>query len=292
MNVDNRNLSESNSVGTIIGGAVPYVLKKYIHPAVSTEFMNSMCRLNLDLTQPEKDVLEKASDKALINSKLDKKGVVFERVNENTKMTNEEDAVIKNIDRMNISKNIKEAKKEMALPKYCAMKGHNAYFNPLTNSVIYNKDKFALPVFHELGHAKNKFYSKIGGFLQRHRNNNMKAAGVISALAILAPSKTEEKIRNLNTDDDKLVAKFRDNAGILTAAALAPTVIEEGMATYHGNKMAKELLNPELLKKVKKCNAKGFATYALLAGVMGIGTDLGIKLKNKIVKNGVSNKNN
>ena len=57
--------------------------------------------------------------------------------------------------------------------------------------------------------------------------------------------------------------------------ALLPKVAEEGFATLRGNKFAKQLLSPELFKKVVKTNALGFSTYVIAAVLAGVGVYAG-----------------
>ena len=49
---------------------------------------------------------------------------------------------------------------------------------------------------------------------------------------------------------DKATDFIKNNAGKLTFATFIPTLIEEAMASIKGNKMAKELLNPQMAKKI------------------------------------------
>ena len=288
MSVDNNNGMSPSTLGTAVAFTVPYAMKKTIIPNVTSQALSRMYKVNASLSQPEKDVLEKAADEALKLAKVDKKGVKFERVNEHTVLSQPEQAVIDAIEKSKLPKRLKEIRKETLLPKYCAMKGHTAFFNAITNVITYNKEKLPLAAFHEIGHSMNKFYSHVGKSFQHIRMKNRKTAGVISMLALLAPSKTEQNMKP-QTNDDKLIGKFRDYSGLLVAGAMAPTVIEEGMASYKGNKLAKKLLNPELLKKVKTTNLAGFITYAVSPIVLGLGTYLGVQAKNNIIAHNVTN---
>ena len=84
---------------------------------------------------------------------------------------------------------------------------------------------------------------------------------------------------------------IKENAGKLTFALNIPILLEEGMATMKGNKLAKSVLSPQLAKKVAKTNRLGFATYLCLAVGSGVGVYLATKVRDAIV-HGKSNKEN
>ena len=165
--------------------------------------------------------------------------------------------------------------------KECAMEianGNNAcYIFPIKKILI--SDKLAPASFHELGHAMNANMSKIGKILQKSRNLSFFAIPI--ALIALTKNKKQngEKPRGAW---DKFTTFVKNNAGKLTFAAFLPVVIEEGMASIKGQKFAKQLLTPELYKKVVKTNIFGFSSYLALT-ILSVGIYLGTKIRDKIV---------
>ncbi len=158
----------------------------------------------------------------------------------------------------------------------------NAFFSPAGNKIFLPAKDLSLMAFHEAGHAINKNISKFGKALQKMRG--------ISLLA--APIALIGMFTNNNPKDDepkkgvsKVTSFVKDNAGVLTAATFTPMLAEEGLASLRGNKLAKELLDPSLAKKVAKSNALGFASYALVTIVASLGVHFGIKAKDAAVEN-------
>lgn len=290
MSIDSNNFyNQSIALGTIAGLATPNIVKNKIAPPINNRLFKNLYNTN-QLTKQEIDVLDKATDKAFDISGLANHGVKLAKVNEQTPYTREEKIVLDTFDKIFKNERIREAKKSGAVFKYSAIKGYNAAFLPNTNEIMYNKEKMPLTTFHEMGHAINKYQTKISKFLQESCRNNKKLAGFISLVAILAPSKSQQSLHPMS-DEDKIIGKFRDNAGLLAAATYLPTIIEESSASYKGQKFAKKVLSPELAKKVRKCNAFGLSTYILSAVAMGVGTELGVRLKDAVIKNGIDSAN-
>lgn len=160
--------------------------------------------------------------------------------------------------------------------------GNNAGFDPKLNKVFINTDKLGLAGFHEIGHSINKNLSKFWHGMQKLRMPGMIAAGVIGTIAVFKRKKVEgEEPKNII---DKTTTFIKNNAGKLTLLSFVPIVAEELKATARGNKLAKQLLSPELAKKVAKCNAFGAATYVLTAGLTALAAVLGSKIRDSIAK--------
>lgn len=135
----------------------------------------------------------------------------------------------------------------------------------------------------------NANLSKFGKILQKCRPMALLAIPV-SLIALWKTKKApgEEPKNGL----DKTTTFIKNNAGKLTFLAFLPTLLEEGLASVKGNKLAKKLLNPELAKKVAKTNALGFSSYALLATLSGLGVYLGTKVKDAIASKKLVEQNN
>lgn len=173
------------------------------------------------------------------------------------------------------------SKKIKSLPYFIQFKlGINAAFLPNVNQIVVPDKALSVSAFHEMGHAMNANFSKVGKFLQQNRKIAMIAAPAIALVAICTKKKVSEP------KSEKKIQQAKDfvkrNAGKLSFLAFAPVLIEEAMASLKGNKMAKMVLSPELLKKVKMTNALGFSSYLLAAATTGLTTMLAVKIKDNI----------
>ena len=153
------------------------------------------------------------------------------------------------------------------------IEGKNACYEPIQNKIYVNREKLGASAFHEMGHALNRNFSKVGKFLQNSRMPLM-------VVASLKRKKAEgEKPQGFF---DKTTTFIKENIGKLSFAAMMPIAVEELMATIKGNKMAAKFLKPENLKKVKVANALGLATYIGTAAIVGLTARLATNLKDKI----------
>ena len=176
---------------------------------------------------------------------------------------------------------VKEAAMENAMES--ALEGNNAFFIPQTNSIAINMKKLPTAVFHEMGHAHNYNYSRLGKILQKSRGPGMVIA---SALLLIAACSKEEKAEDGKelTKGQKIKNGIRKALPAMSFSAMLPTVFEEGLATFKGNKWAKQVLSPELYKKVVKGNFAGLMSYVGIAAAVGFATFAAIKIKDKLVK--------
>ncbi len=175
---------------------------------------------------------------------------------------------------------VKEAAMENAMES--ALEGNNAFFIPQTNSIAINMKKLPTAVFHEMGHAHNYNYSRLGKILQKSRGPGMVIA---SALLLIAACSKEEKAEDGKelTKGQKIKNGIRKALPAMSFSAMLPTVFEEGLATFKGNKWAKQVLSPELYKKVVKGNFAGLMSYVGIAAAVGFATYAAIKIKDKLV---------
>lgn len=146
--------------------------------------------------------------------------------------------------------------------------GNNACYLPKANKVVVNMEKLGTSAFHEIGHSINRNSSKFWKVIQKTRTPFMITASTIPLIGLLKRKKVEgEEPKNTV---DKATTFIKDHCGVLTSAAFVPVVAEELKATHRGNKLAKQLLSPELYKKVVKTNRFGAATYILTAATAGV----------------------
>lgn len=168
-----------------------------------------------------------------------------------------------------------------AQAKEQAKLGANALY--ADKAVHVNIDRAGVTAFHELGHAINENGSKFWKMVQHSRR--FLGLVVIPSLPIIAMCKRKKAEGEETTGlIDKVTTFIKENVGKLTTLAFVPVIAEEFKATARGNKIAKELLSPELAKKVSKCNKMGGLTYVVLGISAGIGAFVANKIKDAIAK--------
>lgn len=161
-----------------------------------------------------------------------------------------------------------------------AIKGKNAFFLPKANLIAINKDKFSMSVFHEMGHAMNKHIGTLGKIMQKSRQPVM----ILTSLAMMTALFKRKKAQGEEPKGwfDKTTTFIKNNCGKLAFLGFAPTLIEEGMASFKGAKLAKGLLSPDKLKLMNKFNGKAWLTYAAMAVGAGLGTTVVAKVRDAI----------
>ncbi len=158
--------------------------------------------------------------------------------------------------------------------------GKNAFFETISNTMLLPKNKLTLNWFHEMGHAINKNLGKVSKSLQTTRIPLMYAS-MIACLSGGWRKSTPDEDGNL-TPFQKAKNFTIDNLGLLTLGLFAPSVIEEYLATHKGEKLAKEFLPENLLKKAKVTSRLGFATYVITGLTLAGGAVLGRTVTNKM----------
>ena len=170
---------------------------------------------------------------------------------------------------------------QFSMPK-AILKAKNAAFDYSKNQIFINIEKMGTAGFHEIGHAINFNQSKFWKILQKCRLPLMVLSGIPVVISLFTHKKAEgEEPKN---GFDKTGTFVKDNAGKLAALALVPIIAEEMKATQRGNKLAKELLSPELYKKVVKTNKFGLVGYLAAPVFVGIAAWLAGKIKDSIAK--------
>lgn len=178
---------------------------------------------------------------------------------------------------------------EITNPLFATAKGKNALFlnkaipaaNLAANSVVINKDKLSLAAFHELGHAYNFNNSKFWKAMQNLRTPSIALAGAFALLPALVKEIKPKDGEELTTKE-KINNGLRKTSPALAFLSMTPMLLEEGKATLRGNKWAKELLNPEMYKKVVKSNRYGYFSYMATAASFALMAFVGKKVKDKM----------
>jgi len=225
--------------------------------------MNKVSKI-YDLPQDQIDLMKSKLDEAITKTGLDKKGVTLNYIpTEKAGGFSLKDLIIQNP-----LKQLKE--------------GKNAFFNPLDNKIYLPENKLTGTGFHEIGHAMNKNFSKVGKILQKVRPIGLILAGIPMILGAFSTTKKAEEGKELSTGN-KVTNFIRNNAGKLSFAALLPILAEEAMATIKGEKLAKELLKPDLAKTVLKGNRLAYLSYVVTAVGGAMSAWAAVKIKDKLV---------
>ena len=161
---------------------------------------------------------------------------------------------------------------------YIALKfADNALFSTSTNSILVPDSKINTPFFHELGHSINYNLKKGGKFLSNLSRINYDLAILLGVSAILLPSQKDKEKKN------KPIEFLQNNAGKLAFLATTPLLLEEGLASIRGLKVAKPYLDKIDYKKFKTSYLNAFMGYFTNACFVAGAAFAGLKIKNLIM---------
>lgn len=158
--------------------------------------------------------------------------------------------------------------------------GKNAAYGFATKKVLINTEKLGLSGFHEIGHAMNQQSSKFWNAMQKCRMPILGTVGLLTTIALFKRKKAEGE--ETHGAFDKATTFIKENVGKLTTLAFVPIIAEELKASARGNKLAKQLLSPDLAKKVVKSNRFGAITYVGAAIVAGLAAFTANKIRDCI----------
>lgn len=156
--------------------------------------------------------------------------------------------------------------------------GRNAVYSTSTRQVLLNTDKISIAGFHELGHAMNDITGKFGKFLSKLRWPGRILAGWMGTVALFSRPKPKDAPKS-GFD------YVKDNCGKIAFACMLPTVVEEGMASYKGLKLAKKTgLAEPLIKNMKKLYKKALLTYIGHATATGLAVGAASMIMDKFTR--------
>ena len=150
--------------------------------------------------------------------------------------------------------------------------------NLLENVVGVNRQEAPNFIFHELGHAFNYNNSGVFKAMQKIRPLAMLFGTVMMVLPAFTKKAEAQDGKEL-TKAQKVKNFIREKSPFIAAASFVPIVAEEAMATIRGNKWAKELLSPDVFKKVRNGNLIALSTYAVVLAAMGLSALAAKKIK-------------
>ncbi len=159
--------------------------------------------------------------------------------------------------------------------------GMNALFATKSGNIIVNTEKLSISAFHEMGHALNATTKGLGKIMQKCR-----PLTIVSSATMLIGLLKRKKVKGEKPKNfiDKATTFVKDHCGAIAFAGFIPTVIEEGMASYKGYRLAQKVLDPSKLKSLAVFNGKAWLTYAAMAIGTGLAAHLGSKIKDAIAK--------
>ena len=266
--------------GSLIGSIVANITK-FPSKLVSPSILKKLNQLSEGLSSEQIASIENAANSAIKSTGLKEKGV--EIIRATMENADEIDKIMEKEINEGIFKFMPKGVRGLISKVYSAamMSGENACYAFASKKVVLPDKKLKLSAFHEIGHAMNDNLSKIGKILQKSRNLSVLALP-IALIAMFTTKKAEDEKPEGKLDSATTFIK--NNAGKLTFLTFLPTLLEEGLATIKGNKIAKEMLSSELAKKVAKNNAIAYTSYLLLSILSGLGIYLGVKVKDAIAK--------
>ena len=167
-------------------------------------------------------------------------------------------------------------------PVYGAQLGRNAVYMPVLNTMVLPYKKLEASFFHEMGHAMNRNFNPLLKMLQYSGPIFKNLPIILATFGICTSIKKPVEGEELSKTD-KFKNFIHNNAGKLAFAATLPILIEEGIATIKGNKLAKRILPEELYKVVKKTNRIAGLSYLIDAVGTSAGIAASIKVKDYLV---------
>lgn len=242
---------------------------------IGISILNKMSKIGKTLNSVEIAKVNNTAEDVLNLTGLAKKGVEILDINKDS---------IKNFD-IGPLENITN-------PIVTTAKGKNAAYIPKIspnglgikpNTIIVNKSKMPTALFHEMGHAFNANKTKFWKGIQNLRGPGMLIAGACALIPAFTKTTKPQDGKEL-TKKEKFINGLRKSSPFLAIGAMLPTLAEEGMATFRGNKWAKQALDSDLAKKVAKTNKLGFLTYAISVATVGLTAYLTKTVKDKFDK--------
>ena len=134
--------------------------------------------------------------------------------------------------------------------------------------------------FHEIGHSINVNDKGLKNILIRSRRFPVVAIPAILGIGLVTPKREEGD--EYKDPIGKLSAFIKKYCGLLSGLSMLPVVIEEGIASINGAKLAKGVLNKKMYNKLNKLNTMSFCSYALGAATTAVCTALAVYIKDRV----------
>lgn len=279
-----------DNFNNVVGITAGYSTYKFVPKIIKKPYSRYFCEQVAKITPEENAQLRAAAHDAFEHSDLKQKGVEIVHVTQdNYKSVTQKliDAQRKQRDKKfnkNFSKKLNSSLKKVDNKLFEKIStigsGKNAGYVALTNQVLVNEEKMSFSTFHEMGHAINKNCTGLKKLLSKSRVYFATAVPVTLAIGLL--TRDHKPSDGKETFADKEYAFIKKHCGLISGLCMLPTLIEEGLASINGQKLAKSRLSPELYKKLVSLNTKAFGSYAIAAVLIGIFAHLAVYIKDKI----------
>lgn len=247
--------------------------------------------------QAENDTMWKAAQKAFKTSPLTNKKVKIVDINPNTFEKFKDKVIAEHFKPQSGEKDVagkllkkleQKQKSKLEQSIRSISEGKNACYIPKMQTVALNSKKMAFSTFHELGHSINHASKGFAGKLHGCRNYFALLAPVLLFTSMLKKKKAKgDKPQGIW---DKTTTFVKENCGKLMFACMIPTLAEEGLASINANKLAKNVLKPDLLKKMNKLNFKAWTSYLAGATIMSVCGALAVWIKDRVAQPELANK--
>lgn len=272
-------------VGTTLGAAAGYMTTSVPLVAANVVQISRLVNLNKNITDNSVNDLRKVFSASGLKSKnvelLDiKHGMAKECEDTYMEACKSVPKIKKLMDKIPFVKKYFEniVKKNAQMVE----RGMNAFALFPNKKIVINMKKFGYGLPHEIGHQLNHHFSKIGKGLQKVRSLGVYTSAVVIPLAMF--SKKRDKADKSQNIFQKTVGFIRNNAGKLITLSFIPMAAEETLASIKGLKLAKTILNKNDYVKALRVSIVGGSSYYALALIAGVGTALGIKVKDRYIE--------
>lgn len=170
--------------------------------------------------------------------------------------------------------------------QYCStlqrvIEGSTGLYDGKYKSVCANMEKFPSVAFHGMGQALNRSTLGLGKLLVMLRP----AARLLPAILLIAAiRKPKQEGETSETRIGRGLDFVKRNCVGLSALAVAPILLEEGLATLKGIHLAKGLLKGDAMKNMVKVCGAGWLTYLGYMGSLVLSVFAADKVRNWTAK--------
>ena len=168
-------------------------------------------------------------------------------------------------------------------PTYSYITGTNAVYKLNTKNVCFAKNN-TIASAHEAGHAiicNGIGLPRLIDNMRQFLTPSLRKQAIFIGLLFSSEHKPSSG-KPLNPIQ-KIEKTVHDTLGVVSAAMLTPTLINEWQASKIGEKYIRPHLPQNLYNKVIKSNRLGFTSYVLGTITTGVATHLAVKAKDKTV---------
>ena len=273
---DNKKVRSTG--GSIGAASVGLTLPVIISPATNLAF-NKFKKI-ANVSDDKVEILHRAAEEALVNANLHSKDIKINYVPEILKPTPEDKlySAINPVLATRLGNNAYAVPKDGKFFNFQTLSLEN-----IEKGVYIPEKKLAISPFHELGHQMNYHFSKIGKCLQYMRGVSMILPLVIMLYGAFSQKSEPDEDGNLSKIG-KVNNFVRNHAGLLSFLAFTPILLEEGMASIKGQKLANKVLSADMAKLVKKGNIMAYLTYAISGIAGGLASWAAVKVKDRAIE--------